>query len=71
MALIILHGLSGPVHVNGTLYELNGVMPGLANNPKFSDADIYNIISYMNNAFTKGAKGISTTLALIPKVLPR
>jgi mono/diheme cytochrome c family protein len=60
LALIILHGLSGPIHVNGVLYKLNGVMPGLAKNSAFSDSDISNIISYLNNAFTKGGKGIGT-----------
>ena len=51
LALIILHGLSGPVHVNDKLYELNATMPGLANNPDFSDKDILDIIRYINNAF--------------------
>lgn len=58
LALIILHGLSGPIHVNGTLYELSVAMPGLANNPEFSDADIKNIIDYLNNAFPGEAKSI-------------
>lgn len=51
LALIILHGLSGPIHVNGKLYELDAIMPGLANNPEFTDTDIKNIIEYLNNAF--------------------
>lgn len=51
LALIILHGLSGPIHVNGKLYEQDAIMPGLANNPEFTDTDIKNIIEYLNNAF--------------------
>lgn len=51
LALILLHGLSGPVHVNGKLYELNTTMPGLANNEEFTDKDILNIISYLKSAF--------------------
>jgi mono/diheme cytochrome c family protein/glucose/arabinose dehydrogenase len=58
LALVILHGLSGPIHVNGTLYELNITMPGLANNPEFTDSDIKNIIDYLNNAFPGEAKNI-------------
>jgi mono/diheme cytochrome c family protein len=58
LALIILHGLQGPVHVNGTLYELNGIMPGIANNSLYNDQDIANVISYLHNAFTTGATGI-------------
>ena len=51
LALVILHGLSGPIHVNGDLYELNIAMPGLANNPEFSDRDIQSVIQYLQNAF--------------------
>lgn len=59
LALIILHGLEGPVHVNGKLYEFNGTMPGLANNPEYNDEDIANVISYMHNAFPNKSKSIS------------
>lgn len=52
LALVILHGLSGPIHVNGKLYNMNTVMPGLVNNPEFTDKDVQDIISYLNNAFT-------------------
>ncbi|WP_242202776.1 DUF7133 domain-containing protein [Aestuariivivens insulae] len=55
LALVILHGLSGPIHVNGEQYNLTLTMPGLANNPEFSDEDIQNLISYLNNAFTDGS----------------
>ncbi len=59
LALIILHGLSGPIHVNGKLYDMNIVMPGLANNPDFTDKDLQDIISYINNAFTNKSENIS------------
>ena len=59
LALIILHGLSGPIHVNGKLYELDGIMPGLANNPEFTDKDIKNIIEYLNNAFPGNSEKIN------------
>ncbi len=59
LALIILHGLSGPIHVNGKLYDMNVVMPGLANNPDFTDKDLQDIISYINNAFTNKSENIS------------
>ena len=58
LALIILHGLKGPIHVNGSLYELNHVMPGLSGNEALTDADISAIISYVGNAFTDYPKGI-------------
>ena len=52
LALVILHGLSGPVHVDGELYDLNLTMPGLINNHEISDKDLQDIMSYLNNAFT-------------------
>ena len=58
LALVILHGLSGPIHVNKELYELNITMPGLANNPDFSDEDIYNVIRYLQNVFPGKGKRI-------------
>ena len=59
LALVILHGLSGPIHVNGKLYDTNVVMPGLANNSDFTDKDLKDIISYVNNAFSNKYENIS------------
>ena len=59
LAAIILHGLSGPIHVSGKLYQLNNDMPGLINNNSLSDQDIADIIKYTQNAFAKEGKGIS------------
>ncbi|SOE19921.1 Cytochrome C oxidase, cbb3-type, subunit III [Spirosomataceae bacterium TFI 002] len=60
LAAIILHGVSGPITVNGKLYELTAEMPALVNNSDISDQDIVNIIRYTQNAFAKSGKGIST-----------
>ncbi|MBJ6369834.1 DUF7133 domain-containing protein, partial [Snuella sedimenti] len=60
LGLIILHGLEGPVHVNGKLYELGLVMPGLIHNQNISDEDIADIISYVNNAFSAKPQSLST-----------
>ena len=49
LAMIILHGLEGPVHIKGKLYTFNGTMPNFANN--FSDKEIGDVISYLHNAF--------------------
>ncbi len=53
LGLIILHGLTGPIHVNGKLYEINQAMPGLNANPNLSDKDISDVITYVTNAFSK------------------
>ncbi|GAA3572175.1 PVC-type heme-binding CxxCH protein [Snuella lapsa] len=59
LGLIILNGLEGPVHVNGTLYELGQVMPGLRNNESITDSDISSIISYVSNAFSDKPQSLS------------
>jgi mono/diheme cytochrome c family protein len=60
LAAIILHGVSGPIHVNGKLYKLNNEMPALINNKAISDQDIADIIRFTQNAFAKTGKNIST-----------
>jgi mono/diheme cytochrome c family protein/glucose/arabinose dehydrogenase len=59
LASIILHGMSGPMHVNGKLYQLNNEMPGLATNSSISDQDIADIIKFTQNAFAKEGKWIN------------
>ncbi|WP_435357363.1 PVC-type heme-binding CxxCH protein [Emticicia sp. SJ17W-69] len=61
LASIILHGLSGPINVNGKLYQLNNEMPGLINNKDVSDEDIADVIRFIQNAFAKEGKGISAS----------
>jgi mono/diheme cytochrome c family protein len=58
LASVLLHGISGPLHVNGELYELNNDMPGLVNNPEITDQDIADIIGFLQNAFAKQGKRI-------------
>ncbi|WP_299796549.1 c-type cytochrome [uncultured Maribacter sp.] len=60
LALIILHGLEGPVNVNGEVYNINLAMPGLIRNETITDTDIANIISYVTNAFSDKPKRLST-----------
>jgi mono/diheme cytochrome c family protein/glucose/arabinose dehydrogenase len=52
LALIMLHGLEGPVHVKGKEYNINLAMPGLIGNETISDKDIADIISYVTSAFS-------------------
>lgn len=61
LALIILKGMDGPVHVKGRRYELNASMPAFENN--LSDQQIVDIVEYLRNAFFLApqflSKGIS------------
>ncbi len=52
LGLIILHGLQGPVGVNGKQYEFNLAMPGLIRNETISDKDIADVMAYVTNAFS-------------------
>lgn len=58
LGLIILHGLRGPIEVNGTMYDMNHAMPGLNTNATLSDKDISALVSYVTNAFSKYPKGL-------------
>lgn len=55
---IILHGMTGPLTVNGIKYNLNTAMPGLNNNPDLSDQDIADIVKFTQNAFGTTPRGI-------------
>ena len=63
LAALLLHGMKGPLHVNGQRYEFNAQMPGLLNNASISDEDLSSLIIYLNNAF--GESSWSATPELI------
>ena len=52
LGLIVLHGLQGPVQVNGKRYDFNLAMPGLIRNDEITDKDIADIVAYVTNAFS-------------------
>ena len=49
LAMILLNGLEGPLHINGQLYNFNGAMPNFGNN--LTDRQIVDIITYLQNAY--------------------
>ncbi len=49
LAMILLNGLTGPLHINGKLYKFNGSMPNFGNN--FTDQQIADVIGYLHNSF--------------------
>lgn len=59
LGLIILHGLEGPIEVNGEPYDFNLAMPGLVRNENLTDKDIADIISYVTNAFSDNPKALT------------
>ena len=66
---IVLFGLSGPVQVNGKLYqapEINGDMPGIGQNDEYNNEDIAEVLSYVRNSWNN--KGERVTADDINKV---
>ncbi|MCG2462429.1 c-type cytochrome [Flavobacteriaceae bacterium F89] len=59
LGLIILHGLKGPMIVDGKEIGDNWVMPALGNNKSLTNSDIANIMAYVSNAFSVSPQGIS------------
>ncbi|MEO6550729.1 MAG: c-type cytochrome [Ferruginibacter sp.] len=49
LAMILLNGLEGPIHINGQLYQFNNTMPGFGS--KLNDKEIEDVIKYLHNAF--------------------
>ena len=56
---VLLHGLSGPITVNGVDYQLPMVMPGLGANSSFSDQDNADIATYIRNNWGNAAEAVS------------
>ena len=54
----VLFGLTGPILVNGTIPKVAGDMPGIGQNPEFSDHDIAQVISFIRNAWSNSASGV-------------
>ncbi len=52
LILLLLHGLKGPITVNGKNYKMNAVMPGIKDNPVLDDKAIAEIIIFVRNSFS-------------------
>ena len=59
---ILLHGLTGPVTVDGETYSPNADMPGLGTNPTITDQTIADIATYIRNEWSNKAPPVSATL---------
>lgn len=62
LVMIVLHGLQGPVEVDGETYEFPGMMPALVDNPEYSDQKIAAVLSFVKNAFSRNPRGVSSRL---------
>ena len=57
LALIIMNGLEGPIHVKGQLYKFNGIMQNFGN--AYTDEEIAGIIDYLHNSFVAASRKLS------------
>lgn len=55
----VLFGLTGPIIVNETTPDVTGDMPGIGQNPEFSNDDIAQVISFIRSAWSNNASSIS------------
>src|SRR5699024_8463251 len=59
---IVLYGLTGPIEVDGKLYqapEISGEMPGIVNNPDLVAGDLALTLSYIRNNWSNQASEVS------------
>ena len=55
---VLLHGMTGPITVNGIKYETPAGMPALAGNPMFTDDKIADIMTYVRNEWSNKASPV-------------
>lgn len=59
---IVLYGLTGPVKVNGHLYEtpeIAGDMPGIAHSEEISDEDVAQVLSFIRSSWQNNAEKVT------------
>lgn len=65
---LVLHGLTGPILVNGKVYDepdYNILMPGIADNDEITDEDIAGALTYVRNSWGHAES------AIVPAVVTR
>ncbi len=58
---VLLHGLSGPIKINGKDFNTVMIMPGMANNPSLSDDDLAAVSTYIRNNWGNKASPIKAS----------
>jgi len=69
LVALLLHGMQGPVHVSGKLYNPGMDMPGLNGNHSIGNNDIAGIATYMRNSW--GHEQSVVTLQDVVRVLEK
>lgn len=58
---ILLHGMTGPVTVDGQTYHPSADMPALGMNPMFTDQKLADISTYIRNEWSNKASAVQAT----------
>ncbi|MEP7110467.1 MAG: c-type cytochrome [Ferruginibacter sp.] len=59
LVLVLLHGMEGPVEVNGKLYDAPGILPVMPAHFTMDDSSISSILTYIRNEWSNTAGPIS------------
>ena len=62
LALVILHGLEGPLEVNGKVYDAPEILPVMPAHSTMDDGDIAAILTYIRNEWGNSAGAVSGRL---------
>lgn len=62
LALVILHGLEGPLEVNGKVYDAPAILPVMPAHSTMDDGDIAAILTYIRNEWGNSAGAVSGRL---------
>jgi mono/diheme cytochrome c family protein len=59
LSLVILHGIEGPIDVNGKHYDVPSILPIMPAHTPLDDGTIANILTYIRNAWGNSAPAVS------------
>ncbi len=62
LAKALLHGMTGPITVNGTVYKPSLAMPGLSANSAITDQDMADVMTYVRNNWGNKTKTVDAKL---------
>ena len=62
LAMILLHGMEGPVQVNGVTYDIPDILPNMPSFTTMQDQDIAAIATYIRNSWGHSNSPISGRL---------
>lgn len=62
LALIILHGMEGPLQVSGKMYDAPEILPVMPSHSTMDDADIAAVLTYIRNEWGNQASSVPARL---------